>query len=105
MQALQRHSWPGNIRELENVIVRAAIMSPGGSLTLDDGFGKPSEAPPSSQGETLEVVTRHHIERVLDRTAWRINGRGNAAEMLNLHPNTLRFRMKKLGIARPSRTL
>ena len=52
--------------------------------------------------ENLDVVQRLHIEAVLQRCGWRINGRGNAAERLGLHPNTLRFRMKKLGVAGPA---
>ena len=50
---------------------------------------------------TLEIVERRHIENVLQRCRWRINGPGNAAAVLGLHPNTLRFRMKKLGVQRP----
>jgi DNA-binding NtrC family response regulator len=53
--------------------------------------------------DSLAAIERRHIEHVLRRSGWRINGKGNAAEQLNLHPNTLRFRMKKLGIARPAR--
>jgi transcriptional regulator with GAF, ATPase, and Fis domain len=59
-----------------------------------------SDAPPAS--ENLDFVQRQHIEAVLQRCGWRINGRGNAAERLGLHPNTLRFRMKKLGVAGPA---
>ena len=53
--------------------------------------------------ENLDVVQRMHIETVLQRCGWKINGRGNAAERLGVHPNTLRFRMKKLGVASPGR--
>ena len=98
MAALQQHSWPGNVRELENVVERAMIHSTGETLLLDEGprlWASPVE------GTTLESVERRHIEQTLRRCRWRINGPGNAAAVLGLHPNTLRFRMKKLGIQRP----
>ncbi len=98
MQALQQYDWPGNVRELENVIERALIHSTGDTLNLlDDHFGP--AAPPEVDG-TLISVERSHITDVLDACGGRINGAGNAAERLGMHPNTLRFRMKKLGIVR-----
>jgi chemotaxis protein methyltransferase CheR len=100
IEMLQRHSWPGNVRELENVIERAMIHSTSETLTLDDAPGMPGAFAAAGTG-TLEAVERLHIESVLRRSEWRINGAGNAAERLGLHPNTLRFRMKKLGIRRP----
>jgi transcriptional regulator with GAF, ATPase, and Fis domain len=100
LQTLQQHSWPGNVRELQNVIERALIHSTGDTLVLD---GPPGVSIAQLSGEvgTLEGVERRHIEQALRRCGWRINGAGNAAERLGLHPNTLRFRMKKLGIQRP----
>jgi transcriptional regulator with GAF, ATPase, and Fis domain len=108
MSALQQHSWPGNVRELENVVERAMIRSTGETLLLDDTFGpvrslRADAAGPA--GDTLDAIQRAHIEAVLSECRWRINGRGNAAERLGLHPNTLRFRMKKLGIVCPDRPL
>jgi len=100
IEMLQRHSWPGNVRELENVIERAMIHSTSETLALDDAPGMPGAFAAAGTG-TLEAVERLHIESVLRRSDWRINGAGNAAERLGLHPNTLRFRMKKLGIRRP----
>ena len=100
MTALQEHAWPGNVRELENVIERAMIHSTGDTLMLDDGPGLKVWSSPH-EGGTLQDVERRHIEHALRRCGWRINGSGNAAEVLGLHPNTLRFRMKKLGIRRP----
>jgi formate hydrogenlyase transcriptional activator len=100
LAALQRHSWPGNVRELQNVIERAMIHSTSGTLLLDDGPGlQPHSVEPD--GPSLESVERRHIENILRRCRWRINGPGNAADVLGLHPNTLRFRMKKLGMQRP----
>jgi transcriptional regulator with GAF, ATPase, and Fis domain len=55
----------------------------------------------SGSEATLDAVQRAHIEAVLESSGWRINGKGNAAERLGLHPNTLRFRMKKLGVVSP----
>jgi DNA-binding NtrC family response regulator len=98
MARLQQHSWPGNIRELENVIERALLHSTGDTLVLhDDDIHMPA---PATDGETLNAVERSHIEQVLRECGGRINGRGNAAERLGIHPNTLRSRMKRLGVPR-----
>jgi transcriptional regulator with GAF, ATPase, and Fis domain len=97
--ALQQYSWPGNVRELQNLIERALIHSTGDTLTLRQGIFDSAELPVEG-GSTLMAVERAHIEDVLRECGWRINGVGNAAERLGLHPNTLRFRMKKLGIVR-----
>ena len=99
MDQLQRRHWPGNIRELENVIEGALIHSTDEALTLLDDFTD-TDAPPAEDDSTLSAVERTHIQEVLRACGWRINGAGNAAERLGLHPNTLRFRMKKLGIVR-----
>jgi formate hydrogenlyase transcriptional activator len=103
MNALQHHPWPGNVRELENVVERAMIASPGDTLQLDDPlpFLRRSTARTETP-DNLDGVQRAHIESVLERCGWRINGTGNAAERLGVHPNTLRFRMKKLGVVCPS---
>jgi transcriptional regulator with GAF, ATPase, and Fis domain len=98
MQALQTYHWPGNVRELENVIERAMIRSHEGTLHVDETLI--ATRPVAVDGGTLEAVERAHIESVLQLCRGRINGPGNAAERLGLHPNTLRFRMQKLGIVR-----
>ena len=103
MEALQQHDWPGNVRELENVVERAMIRSVDGTLRLDDPLRADATALPRTASDTLAAVQRHHIERVLRDCGWRINGPGNAAVRLGLHPNTLRFRMKKLGVVLPHR--
>jgi formate hydrogenlyase transcriptional activator len=100
MATLQRYSWPGNIRELENVVERALIHSSGETLILDGNPAGDVNPPPPGDGTTLTSVERTHIQEVLRNCGWRINGLGNAAERLGMHPNTLRFRMKKLGIVR-----
>jgi len=100
MDALQGYAWPGNVRELENVIERAMIASTGDTLQLDAplAFTRRSRGPREAP-DYLDGVQRAHIESVLERCGWRINGTGNAAERLGIHPYTLRFRMKKLGVA------
>jgi transcriptional regulator with GAF, ATPase, and Fis domain len=104
MQVLQRHDWPGNVRELENVIERAMIRSSEGTLQLDD-----MQAPltrlrsAGNAGDTLDAIQRNHIEKVLQECGGRINGANNAAVRLGIHPNTLRFRIKKLGVVLPNR--
>src|SRR5688500_12483993 len=116
MQALQCHDWPGNVRELENVIERATISSSDGTLQLDDPLRTDPRMRPAllaatlaaaaaapGAGDTLDAVQRSHIERVLRECGGRINGAGNAAVRLGIHPNTLRFRIKKLGVERPDR--
>ena len=102
LQALLRYDWPGNVRELENVVERAMILSTGDTLELEGAF--PAAAGPAAapgKERDLDAVQRRHIETVLAECGWKINGAGNAAERLGLHPNTLRFRMKRLGIERP----
>jgi len=103
MQTLQDYDWPGNVRELENVIERAMIRSAGRCLELDAGLGRKAVplAAGAGDGVTLASIERRHIEDILRRCQWRINGPSNAAARLGLHPSTLRFRLQKLGIARP----
>jgi formate hydrogenlyase transcriptional activator len=101
MDALRRSHWPGNVRELENVVERAMILSTGRTLELEGAFPL-APGKPHAPSRELAAVQRAHIEAVLAECGWRINGPGNAAERLALHPNTLRFRMKKLGITRPA---
>jgi transcriptional regulator with GAF, ATPase, and Fis domain len=100
IELLQQQSWPGNIRELENVIERALIHSTGDTLVMLEDDLEAAARDSSEDGTTLSAIERAHIEEVLRVCGWRINGAGNAAERLGLHPNTLRFRMKKLGIVR-----
>jgi PAS domain S-box-containing protein len=129
MERLNRYPWPGNIRELENVLERAVILSNGPVLEIDPevfasadreempipsspeiaesdmatapapvGAHHPSHAPPPL--ESLETLERNHIVAALERTHGVVDGPKGAARILALHPNTLRSRMKKLGIAR-----
>ncbi len=99
--ALQRHPWPGNIRQLRNVVERAMIINSGPRLTIP----VPSRpvAPIGGRSERLADVEREHIENVLEAARWRVRGAGGAAEVLGLPPTTLETRMAKLGIIRPER--
>jgi formate hydrogenlyase transcriptional activator len=116
MDRLVRYTWPGNVRELGNLVERAVILSPSPILEVEDGLlpasasgvvgapaSKPSESaqlpgPPPAAVRSLEDVDRTHILAVLRETAGVIEGAKGAARILKLHPNTLRHRMRKLGI-------
>jgi chemotaxis protein methyltransferase CheR len=100
LQRLQEFDWPGNIRELENVMQRAIIMSTDGVLTTRDVTLARMQPRGASGGLTLEDVERDHILRMLGQTLWRIEGPGGAARLLGLKASTLRSRMRKLGIRR-----
>jgi formate hydrogenlyase transcriptional activator len=101
MKVLEKYSWPGNVRELEHVIERAVITTSGPVLQLADRLEpiRPAETAETSRKE-LAAVEKEHILRVLGDTGWRIEGQKGAAMILNLHPSTLRSRIKKLGIKR-----
>jgi transcriptional regulator of acetoin/glycerol metabolism len=99
-RALQQYDWPGNIRELENVIQRAIILSPDGVVSINDISLSSAKPATAATGTTLEEVERNHIQRMLSTTLWRIEGRRGAAELLGLKPSTLRSRLRKLGIRR-----
>jgi formate hydrogenlyase transcriptional activator len=102
MRAFRAYAWPGNIRELENVVERALILSTGTTLAVDERFlGARREVARPASG-LLADVERRHILDVLDACGWKIAGKGNAAERLGLNRSTLLFRMKKLGISRPA---
>lgn len=104
MDRLMKYAWPGNIRELANVIERATILANGPLLQIDDVMLQGNSAPPLPVADSLEEVERTHILRVLQDTNWVIEGKQGAATRLGLHPNTLRSRMQKLGIKKPFRT-
>ncbi len=106
MNLLQNYAWPGNIRELENVIERAVILTRGSTLSvqeLDDSTH--NILTPQPDQVTLEEIERAYIGKILETTNWLISGDRGAAAILGLHPNTLRSRMQKLGIKRSSSLL
>src|SRR5580692_3705669 len=112
MENLVNYPWPGNIRELQNVIERAIILSVDPTLRLDrdltpvaastKGTATPAtDAPdldPANPLLTLDEVDRNHILAALQHASWVVDGPKGAAKILKLHPNTLRHRMNKLGI-------
>jgi formate hydrogenlyase transcriptional activator len=109
--ALKAHDWPGNIRELQNVIERAVLFSPGSVLCLPLGLKPTVTEPSESAARTLADADREHIVETLKQTNWLIGGRGGAADRLGLPRTTLIYKMRKLGIetrrtlARPVRQL
>jgi formate hydrogenlyase transcriptional activator len=99
MEALQRYHWPGNIRELRNVVERAMIVAVGHHLTIPI----PAQAPSSLKRSVRMVdVEKEHVLSVVEACGWRIRGVDGAAERLGLRPTTLETRMAKLGIKRPA---
>jgi transcriptional regulator with GAF, ATPase, and Fis domain len=100
MDELQSYDWPGNIRELENVIERAVISSEGPVLTLADRLVTRQSPSAQAAPKTIESLEREHILSVLEQTRWKIEGKHGAAATLGLNPSTLRGRMRKLGIQR-----
>jgi PAS domain S-box-containing protein len=112
IQRLMQYHWPGNVRELENVVERAVILNTtpilevGPELLPDIVLTKAAAIAPSTaarrQSSSLEDVEREHILSILRSSKWVIEGDQGAAKALNMHPNTLRSRLKKLGISRPT---
>jgi formate hydrogenlyase transcriptional activator len=105
MNALVNCVWPGNIRELQNVIERAVILSPGPTLRIpltelkQNGTAKAGGHPV----ETLEEIEKRHILAILEQSNWILSGASGAAARLGMKRSTLQFRMHKLGITRPGR--
>ena len=98
IEQLQRYPWPGNIRELRNLVERAMIGSSGSRLTI----ALPQQAAVAARRSVkLRDVEREHIKAVLESTRWRVRGVGGAAEQLGLKATTLETRMAKLGLQRP----
>jgi formate hydrogenlyase transcriptional activator len=103
LAALTSYQWPGNIRELQNLIERAVILSRGRVLEIPLGELKPPARAAAEPADalTLEAVEREHILRVLRESGWVIGGPAGAAARLGLNRSTLNHRMRKLGITRP----
>jgi transcriptional regulator with PAS, ATPase and Fis domain len=105
------YSWPGNIRELENIMERAVLLNKGAMLEIGSELNcdlrstaPRSECCHSDYGPgtmTLQQMEQRYIRETLNTTGWRISGRKGAAEILGLHPNTLRSKMERLGIKHP----
>lgn len=107
LERLAAHRWPGNVRELENIVERALIQHRQGPLHFNPGLELTTDAEPpptlplnrQQDDLALDAVMRRHIEMVLGLSKGKVNGQDGAAAMLKIHPNTLRKRMQKLGIA------
>lgn len=99
MSVLQGYHWPGNIRELENVLERAVINTSGPKLRLADELKTKTDS--SSTSKTLQAVERDYIIQVLEQTQWKVGGKNSASEILGLDRSTLRARMAKLDILKP----
>ena len=117
LEILQSYDWPGNIRELRNVIERAVISAPGGPLDFDlsgtgSSLGLSSFKPPDPDQVEPEYLTEAEMRRrerdnlfaVLQKASWKIKGVDGAAELLGVKPTTLSSRIEKLGLKRPART-
>jgi len=98
---LSEYSWPGNVRELEHIIERAVITSMEPDFQLTDPFEPASIKREEGVLKEFDAMAREHIQKVLKETRWKIEGKEGAAAFLGLHPSTLRFRIKKLGLKRP----
>lgn len=101
MDALTAYDWPGNIRELENIMERAMILSRDGAIQYGDWMPMAKEVESiKSKPLRLDDVEKEHIMEVLRQTNWKVSGERGAARILGLNPTTLEARMKKLGIKR-----
>lgn len=98
MGKISSYPWPGNIRELQNVIERAVVLSHGSEIQIDESLLGLNISSDLTIAETLEDVERSHIINILEKTNWVIDGKKGAASILNINPSTLRSRMQKLGI-------
>ena len=115
MRLLTEYAWPGNVRELENVLERAAIVATTSEIEIDPSIlarpgtvaveVEPPASQPASRLATLADAERQHILSALRSTNWVIDGPSGAARVLAMHPNTLRSRLKKLGISRAAHEL
>ena len=102
LQRLMAYPWPGNIRELENVVERSLILSPGSTLTVESLLGTTDLPPlPPAKSGSMADFERRYLLTVLEECQWQVKGPGMAAERLGLNPSTLYSRLKKLGIRRP----
>jgi Transcriptional regulator containing GAF, AAA-type ATPase, and DNA binding domains len=104
MDWFMSYTWPGNIRELQNIIERAVVLAQGSTIEINEsmpGMNIGSRAPVSDK---IGDMDRAHILRVLKDANWKVHGKGGAASILGINPSTLRSRMQKLGIKRPGRS-
>jgi transcriptional regulator with GAF, ATPase, and Fis domain len=103
MRQLLRYDWPGNIRELQNVIERGVILSSGPDFRMPELETSGSAPMETGEAVTLADNEKRHLIKILEKTGWKVAGPEGAAFILGVPPSTLAFRMKKLGIKRPGR--
>ncbi len=101
LRVMRAYDWPGNIRELENLIERSAILCMAPRLVISGLEANPSRGHGVEEPSSLEAISRAHIAAVLQQTNWVIEGPLGAARTLDLKPSTLRYKMRKLGLNRP----
>lgn len=103
LRLMRNYSWPGNVRELEHLIERSIILNEGSCLEINEELFSTSSSKkkPTHNAKDLASNEKQHIIHILELTRWKIEGAEGAAKVLDIHPSTLRFRMKKLNIARP----
>jgi DNA-binding NtrC family response regulator/PAS domain-containing protein len=102
MRQLIAYDWPGNIRELENLLARAVVLSPGEVLDVPLELGAAHSATEVPIPQSLEDAERRHVEGILASTGWVVEGPKGAARILAMNPSTLRSLMKRLGVRRPA---
>ena len=115
VEAIRAYDWPGNVRELKNVIERAVILSKGDTLRLELSLPETSEAVQDDAAgtsaighdeiltdEELRQLQRDNLLKALQRTGWRVSGKGGAAELLGVKPTTLADRIKSFGLKKPA---
>ena len=105
LEVLSRYAWPGNIRELENLVERSVILTQGTDLQVPIGELQTDNSLAHTSIATLEEAEREQILRALHDTKWVIGGPGGAAARLGVKRTTLQSKMQKLGISRPSNLL
>ena len=105
LDIMLNYHWPGNVRELEHVVERSVIISTGSSLAVNEQLlneSSPSTVPGNDAVKDFLANERDHILEVLALSKWKIEGVGGAASILDIHPSTLRYKLKKFAIKRPS---
>jgi len=98
MQKLVNYHWPVNIRELENIIERAMIISSPAKLELGDWFGHKGKTLGENKLKSLESIEKDHIVNALELSNWKVSGKNGTAEKLMINPKTLYSRIEKLGL-------
>ena len=102
MNRLMQYHWPGNVRELENIMERGVILNTGTKFKVPELKSNTESYEDPNARASLAENEKAHILWAMNKTRWKIRGPGGASELLDIHPSTLSFRMKKLGIKQPS---